>query len=701
MNARARKILAAVFVVALWISCLILLVSGLIGRSADPLIAWMETWGTAIAFWCGAGACGWRAFSGDRPGPWRWAAAACALWAYANTYYAIMIAPAVAPIPSPLDIGYALFPVALGIALIEFARARAVRLSRDMLLDAAVVALATAAVITAVMFGAMPAHTASLASLITTVLYPVEDIVVLSMVVGLGSMLDWRLGRDVALFGLGVVAIMVADVLASSNVLGGGSNEGAWTNLGWTLGIALLALAALLGGRGDQSRTHEAPHVTRSMIVVPIGFGLIAIGVLVLTKPLDLPLAVLPLGALALMTGLIRLYLLFHEAVALAESRRLSLTDDLTGLSNRRQLMHDLTTAFARRDRLVLGMFDLDGFKRFNDTYGRVAGDELLRELALRAAAAATAAATVYRLGGDEFCVIAPERSASDAAIEQVRAALQAHGSGWLISASAGVVAIPGEAPNPVAALQLADRRMYAQKARRPDAARRQVGDVLLSAISLQQPWLDHHTSNATMLVVALARKLGLNEDEVDDIMRAGELHDVGKLAIPLEILNKPGPLDAEEWEIIKRHTVIGDEMLRAAPALAPIAPLVRASHERWDGTGYPDQLAGDAIPLGARIVAVCDAFDAMVSDRPYRDGIPAAAAAAEIARCAGTQFDPSVAAAFVELQAEIAADQTAALVDNSPAAADGRGSSAALEGHVGEHKAVALDARANGHRDR
>ena len=668
MSVRSAKTLAAACVAAIWIAAVIFLICGVVGNPADPLIAWMESQGTAIAFWCAAIACGWRACRAEQRAPWVCAAVACALWAYANTYYAIVLSPAVAPIPSPLDIGYSLFPVALGCALSSFGRARAVAFSRSLLLDAGLVALGTAAVATAAMFGRAGAQTESFASVITTVLYPAEDIIVLSMLAGLGSMLGWRLGRGLSLFGLGIAAITAADILAFSNVLGGGTVEGAWTNLGWTLGIALIALAAVLDHNPSRRSVDRSPRSERSLIAVPIGFGLISIGLLVLIRPLGLPTAVLPFAALALIMALARLYVLYEAALALAESRRLSLTDDLTGLANRRQLNADLASAFSNHEEIALALFDLDGFKRFNDTFGHVAGDELLRELALRAGSAATSAATVYRLGGDEFCVLAADAPPTAAVIEAVREALQAHGTGWNITASFGVVNAPDEAANPDEALQLADQRMYAQKARRPDATRSQATDVLLSAIGLQQPWLEHHTSNATVLVVALARRLGLGEDEIDDVMRASELHDVGKLAIPLEILNKPGPLDSDEWEIMKRHTVIGDEMLRAAPALAPIAPLVRASHERWDGSGYSDQLAADAIPLGARIVAVCDAFDAMVSDRPYRDGLPVAAAMAEIERCSGTQFDPRVATAFVELQAEIAAE-AAPSVSHAPSA--------------------------------
>ena len=150
----------------------------------------------------------------------------------------------------------------------------------------------------------------------------------------------------------------------------------------------------------------------------------------------------------------------------------------------------------------------------------------------------------------------------------------------------------------------------------------------------------------------AVARRLGLTGEEIDEVTRAAELHDVGKVGIPDAILEKPGPLTADEWEFMRQHTIIGERMLHMAPALAGVARLVRWSHERMDGGGYPDGLAGDEIPLGARVVAVCDAFGAMTSDRPYRRAVSADEAVAELMRNAGTQFDGEVVAAF---QAELA----------------------------------------------
>ena len=147
--------------------------------------------------------------------------------------------------------------------------------------------------------------------------------------------------------------------------------------------------------------------------------------------------------------------------------------------------------------------------------------------------------------------------------------------------------------------------------------------------------------------------RLELTADRLETIRQAAELHDVGKVGIPDAILSTPGPLDADEWAFMRRHTVIGERIVAGAPALAETARLVRSSHERWDGGGYPDGLGGEAIPLGARIITVCDSFDAMQSVRPYKAGRSTSAALAELRRCAGTQFDPAVVEAFCAVVAE------------------------------------------------
>jgi putative nucleotidyltransferase with HDIG domain len=164
-----------------------------------------------------------------------------------------------------------------------------------------------------------------------------------------------------------------------------------------------------------------------------------------------------------------------------------------------------------------------------------------------------------------------------------------------------------------------------------------------------REPELHDHLRSVAKLATAVARRLGMPPEAVDEVARGAELHDVGKMAVPEAILDKPGALDDREWSFIQRHTLIGEAILSAAPALVPVARLVRSSHERFDGGGYPDGLAGDAIPLGSRIIFACDAYDAMVSDRPYANAMSHEGALEQIRAGRGTQFDPSVVAALCD----------------------------------------------------
>jgi response regulator RpfG family c-di-GMP phosphodiesterase len=197
--------------------------------------------------------------------------------------------------------------------------------------------------------------------------------------------------------------------------------------------------------------------------------------------------------------------------------------------------------------------------------------------------------------------------------------------------------------------MQLADQRLYRRKEETREAsAVHQLRDVLLQAFQERHPDLQEHQRGVGALVLEVGRRLGMEGEELDVLARAAELHDVGKIAIPDAILTKPGPLNAEEWGFMSRHTILGERILAAAAALRPVARLVRSSHERFDGAGYPDGLRGEGIPLGARIIFVCDAFDAMISERSYSSAVPSAEAIAELRACAGTQFDPAVVEAFI-----------------------------------------------------
>ena len=369
------------------------------------------------------------------------------------------------------------------------------------------------------------------------------------------------------------------------------------------------------------------------------------------------------IGTASLAILAVALLLMTFAVISLRASRReletAAMCDGLTGLANRRRLMADLERRAAQgvADPAVLLLFDLDGFKSYNDAFGHLAGDALLARLGQALERSVHGHGRAYRLGGDEFCVLA-DADARDRVELLAPAALVEHGDGFAVAASYGAVAIPQEATIASEALLIADQRMYADKNSGRATARRQSTDVLLRALAERHPSLEGHLGGVAHLAEAVGRHLGLEGEALDHVRVAAELHDVGKVAIPDAILDKPGPLDDEEWAFMRRHTLIGERIVAAAPALGTVAKLVRASHERWDGGGYPDRTAGDDIPLGARIVAVCDAYDAIVADRPYRPRRSAAEAMAELRRCAGAQFDPAVVAAFA---AVLAADGYAA----------------------------------------
>jgi diguanylate cyclase (GGDEF)-like protein len=327
---------------------------------------------------------------------------------------------------------------------------------------------------------------------------------------------------------------------------------------------------------------------------------------------------------------------------------QVSATDNLTGLGNRRKLRADLGPSVAAGESVVLVILDLDGFKNYNDAFGHPAGDALLVRLAGALRDATAGHGHAYRLGGDEFCVLWLEApSGARAQIEvAVAASMREHGPGFAVSASYGSVALPEEVATIEEALRTADNRMYVRKHGSRVSTSRQSRDVLIQTLTERHPDLSPHVDAVTALAEDVATALGLGDNVVEQVRLAADLHDIGKVAIPDAILGKPGPLDEDEWEFMRRHTIIGERILNAAPALAQIALLVRSTHERYDGGGYPDGLAGDSIPVGARIIAVCDAYDAMTSERAYKVAQAPADALAELRRCAGSQFDPEIVAA-------------------------------------------------------
>ena len=354
-----------------------------------------------------------------------------------------------------------------------------------------------------------------------------------------------------------------------------------------------------------------------------------------------------------------RMGLTFAENLRLVDrSRHEALTDPLTGLGNRRCLLlglEDVLQSASSRAPWALLLLDLNGFKRYNDNFGHPVGDALLVRLGSKLAHAVAPEGQAFRLGGDEFCVLSRIGQRSLEAVSAAAvAALSERGTGFDISTACGAITLPAEAQSISAALTMADRRLYSDKrVGRPSDTMDQLSSVLMQVIAERQPELPEHLSGVADMARAVGRRIGLAGEDLEILVRAAELHDVGKLAVPETILEKPDRLDASERAIIERHSEVGERILAAAPAMAPVAGLVRASHERFDGRGYPDGQRGKGIALGARIIAVCDAFHAMTSDRPYQPRVRTDEALAELRSAAGSQFDPDVVEVFCAVLAE------------------------------------------------
>ncbi|HSC91044.1 MAG TPA: diguanylate cyclase [Gaiellaceae bacterium] len=383
-----------------------------------------------------------------------------------------------------------------------------------------------------------------------------------------------------------------------------------------------------------------------------------------------------PFFAAALIGPLLAIALYQRSTHRAMRAMRLALTDPLTGLGNHRhfheRLQQELLDAHDRGTPLSLCLIDVDDFKTINDRFGHPVGDRVLSQLATKLRQGGEG----FRLGGDEFAVLLPaydQREAQTAAASIVeRLAAVSLDPGVTMTVSAGVATYPSQGVGRDELIRLADSALYWAKEHgknqvrmyRPDvvelaelkklasgadkAARYRAAASLAKAVDARDVYTGSHSERVAELAARTARRLGLDDELVELTRLAGSLHDLGKLAIPEEILRKPGPLTEPERLVLERHPQIGYRMLESL-GVDPLADWVLRHHERWDGTGYPEGVSGEAIPLGARIIFVADAYDAMTSDRVYRARLSDEEAVAELRRCAGTQFDPAVVAAFAD----------------------------------------------------
>lgn len=428
--------------------------------------------------------------------------------------------------------------------------------------------------------------------------------------------------------------------------------------LGWSIGlITMIAAGAGLDG-GPRSPIavllflplaySALSYPMRSMLIVGAA-DVLAYSVLALVGGgVSGASALVVVGALGNATWICAWQARNHE-LQREELARMSRTDALTGVLNRRGFDERFAAELARAARdsaeLTLAVIDLDGFKGVNDTRGHSAGDALLCRVAQVLFEGVRVVDTVGRLGGDEFALLLP--SGGDEVLLRVRSALAD-----VTPATFGVARYPLDGSAYAELHQAADADLYASKpgADREPATR--TGELswaaaLADAVDRRMSVSHDHGTAVAEMAAGLARELGWPEHDLDDLRLAAMLHDVGKITVPEHILRKPGPLNEDEWQQMRKHAAAGGEIVASIDGLERIVPWVRHSHERVDGRGYPDGLAGEEIPEAARILLVADAFDAMISDRAYRRGMPAAEALAELERHAGSQFDARCVAAL------------------------------------------------------
>ncbi len=562
------------------------------------------------------------------------------------------------PDPSIADACYLAMYPCLYAGLMLLMRSQRRHIGNAQWLDGAVVGLTAAAVGAALVFSSvLGSAQGDFAQVAVNLAYPLGDFGLLIFIAVGYALRGWRPDRRWAMLGAGIAVTALADIVYVYEVAKGTYAAGGLLDTLWPASMAILAAAAWQ----PSARVRTDIGRPRDTVALPAVAGVVAVGLLLVAAFDHVSGLAAALAGAAILVAGIRAGITYIENVAmLRRSAHEAVTDALTGLGNRRRMMECLADCVTEADAghvSTLILFDLNGFKAYNDTFGHAAGDALLTRLAQALAASIRDEGQAFRLGGDEFCVLLEGRHGrGDRDVAAAASALSEVGTRFTVTAARGVVVLPDDATDASRALQLADERMYAHKASSGQTARGVTRDVLMQVLSEREPDLHEHVHTVGELVVAVAAEFALDGERLDEVLRAAELHDVGKLAIPDAILQKPGPLDDAEWGFMREHPVIGERILNTAPALRPVARLVRASHERWDGRGYPDGLAGTEIPLGARIIAACDAFEAMTSNRCYQSARVPEDAIEELRRNAGSQFDPDVIEAFCRIWSGLSA---------------------------------------------
>jgi two-component system cell cycle response regulator len=581
--------------------------------------------------------------------------------------------------PALADVLYlAHYPI-LMVGLLLLVRQRTPRRDRASLIDASVIALGAGLLSWLFLIGPY-ASNAQLSTLVkmASVAYPVADLLVFAvsvrLLVGPGTR-----PASYRLLTASLLVVLATDSAYVLMQLTGTYTTGNVLDATWLASYVLLGAAALHPSMRVLAEPSETPrtHTSWRRLALLAAASLVAPATLVIPTKLD---SAINLTVIAGASAALFLLVVARLAELVDEQRRVAITDGLTGLYNRRFFEATLAleaeqAARSGRD-LGLLVLDIDHFKRINDAHGHQAGDGVLRELAGRLAAAIRGGDVVARYGGEEFVVLLRNTSveALPETAERLRRAVGdvpvVLADVWVaVTVSVGGAAWPVHARSADELVRVADQALYSAK--RLGRNRIQIGrpaggifmvkerdeDAVLTYLERLADEIDarqaaeEHSAAISRWAGAIADRLGLGPDVRRSCELAGRFHDIGKIIVPDEILLKPGPLTGREWAVLRRHPVQGARLIGFADNLHQVAAIVRQHHERFDGRGYPDGRSAEDIRIEARVVAVCDAWAAMLSNRPYDAARPAQAAREQLRAASASQFDPAVLAAFLELE--------------------------------------------------
>ncbi|KAA2261354.1 diguanylate cyclase [Solihabitans fulvus] len=549
---------------------------------------------------------------------------------------------------------------------------------RDLpgILDAAVLTVVAGMLSWLFLIGPQARSDAPFLAKVASAGYPMMDLAMLTVALRL-ILGGGRRPVSFVLLSANLAAFLVVDTLYVLQQLAGTYHAGNFLDAIWLSGNLALGAAALhptMSRLGDRSPVRDAS-------LGPVRLTALSAAVLIAPATLliqDACGAVREIPVIAGACAVLFVLAIARLAGLVADQRRLAITDSLTGLRTRRFFEARLPVELARARRtngsLALFIVDVDRFKSINDRYGHPAGDQVLVEIAARLRGAARAEDVLARYGGEEFALLVPDTSQDElpGIAERLRhrvargpiAVAQDY---WVaVTVSVGTASFPEHGVSPSELVATADRALYAAKAAGRDRIVVGDGPTGDAAADGHSPLVDYlcgvadevdgrlssydHSRAIGRWTMRLARELGHDDGVVRCAEWSGRLHDIGKIVLPEEVLTKPAALSEEEWRLVRQHPDHGYRLARLVPGFGGVAQVIRQHHERFDGTGYPDRLVGKGIRVEARILAVCDAWAAMLSDRPYQPSMTDEQARDELRKGRGSQFDPDAVDLFLDL---------------------------------------------------